>query len=252
MSTVLVVEDEEHLRATLVYNLRKAGYDVHTAATGPEALSQFQRTAPDLVLLDVMLPGFDGFEVCRRIRRQSGIPILMLTARVDEIDTVVGLELGADDYIAKPFRMRELLARVSAAAPAANPWEPSESDGPPVRRSLPAICFSIQPRIPSGALSDPLMLKPRAFELLRFFMEHPHQVFTRDQLLHAAVGRSVHRRPTHGRCACALDPRADRGRPQPATTPPHYPPRRLSVRRISLCRPVFVACAGGSPVPMSC
>ena len=184
MSTILIVEDEEHLRATLAYNLRKAGYTVQTAATGPEAITCFQTTHPDLMLLDVMLPGFDGLEVCRRIRQISSIPILMLTARTDEVDTVVGLELGADDYIAKPFRMRELLARVSAAL-----RRPLLGTGPAV---------SIQPQLPltSGDLVlDPatytahrgdrlLTLKPRAFALLHFLMQHPGQVFTREQLLH--------------------------------------------------------------------
>jgi two-component system response regulator RegX3 len=115
MSTVLVVEDEEHLRVTLEYNLRRAGYVVVTADSGPTALEQFAASAPDLVLLDVMLPGMDGFAVCRQIRQGSSVPILMLTARTDEIDAVLGLELGADDYIAKPFRVRELIARIAAA-----------------------------------------------------------------------------------------------------------------------------------------
>ena len=183
MTTILVVEDEEHLRATLAYNLRKAGYDVQSAASGPEALLRFQTTHPDLVLLDIMLPGFDGFEVCRRIREASSAPILMLTARTDEVDTVVGLELGADDYIAKPFRMRELLARVAAA----------------LRRPLigagPATPFQPAPPLISGDLFlDPatftvrrgehiLTLKPRAFALLHFFMQHVGQVFSREQLL---------------------------------------------------------------------
>jgi DNA-binding response OmpR family regulator len=182
MTLVLIVEDEEHLRATLDYNLRKAGYAVQSAASGPEALARFEAARPDLVLLDVMIPGFDGFEVCRRIRQLSSVPILMLTARADEVDTIVGLELGADDYIAKPFRMRELLARVSAA----------------LRRPL--LGTSIAParshaRIVAGdLLLDPsthsaqrgerrLTLKPRAFALLHFFMCHPGQVFSREQLL---------------------------------------------------------------------
>jgi two-component system OmpR family response regulator len=184
MATVLVVEDEEHLRTTLAYNLRKAGYEVSTAATGPEALTVFQASRPNLVLLDLMLPGYDGFEVCRRIRQHSVAPILMLTARSDEIDTVVGLELGADDYITKPFRMRELLARVAAA----------------LRRPLLGIAMPLDTTPPSVVTSGDLKLnpatytvwcgertltlKPRAFELLRFFMEHPNQVFSREQLLH--------------------------------------------------------------------
>jgi DNA-binding response OmpR family regulator len=183
MPTVLIVEDEEHLCATLVYNLRKAGYDVQTAASGPEAVLRFQATHPDLVLLDIMLPGFDGFEVCRRIRQASNVPILMLTARTDEVDTVVGLELGADDYIAKPFRMRELLARVAAA----------------LRRPLIGAArtgmVGPAPTLASGDLFlDPttyiarrgehvLTLKPRAFALLHFLMQHPGQVFSREQLL---------------------------------------------------------------------
>ena len=182
MATVLLVEDEEHLRATLAYNLRKAGYEVQTAATGPEAINRFQSTAPDLVLLDVMLPGFDGFEVCRRIRRISSAPIVMLTARSDEVDTVVGLELGADDYIAKPFRMRELLARVAAAL-----RRPLFGAGPMFAAPVAPITSGdlfLDPATHTARRGDrPLTLKPRAFDLLRFFMEHPHQVFTREQLL---------------------------------------------------------------------
>jgi DNA-binding response OmpR family regulator len=182
MATVLIVEDEEYLRATLAYNLRKAGYDVQSAGSGPEALVQFQATNPDLVPLDVIIPGYDGFEVCRRLRQVSGVPILMLTARTDEVDTVVGLELGADDYIAKPFCMRELLARVGAAL---------RRPGLGTERAVlrPAA------RVTAGDLVlDPstytvrrgervLTLKPRAFALLHFFMQHPSQVFSREQLL---------------------------------------------------------------------
>ena len=183
MATVLVVEDEEHLRATLAYNLRKAGYTVQTAASGPEGVALFQAQPPDLLLLDVMLPGIDGLEVCRRIRQTSGVPILMLTARTDEVDTVVGLELGADDYIAKPFRMRELLARIAAALRRPILGSPHVGDLPPAA-----------PLISGDLLVDPgaylarrgeqtLTLKPRAFALLCFFMQHVGQVFTRDQLL---------------------------------------------------------------------
>jgi len=183
MPTVLIVEDEEHLRATLAYNLRKAGYGVQLAASGPEAVLQFGATSPDLVLLDVMLPGYDGFEVCRRIRQVSGVPILMLTARTDEIDTVVGLELGADDYIAKPFRMRELLARVAAAL--RRPTLGSATSEAIIHpHTLTSGDLLLDPASYTAQRGERvLVLKPRAFELLRFFMEHPQQVFTREQLL---------------------------------------------------------------------
>lgn len=183
MANILLVEDEEHLRVTLAYNLRKSGFVVHLAASGPEAMQVFHTTAPDVVLLDVMLPGFDGFEVCRRIRAESAVPILMLTARAEEVDTVVGLELGADDYIAKPFRMRELLARVTAAL-----RRPTFGEGMPHPTAS-------QPRLVSGDLvldlathtarcgDRPLTLKPRAFALLAFFLQHPRHVFTREHLL---------------------------------------------------------------------
>ena len=113
-STILLVEDDPTLRETVEYNLRHQGYDVTTAADGQAALVAARREQPDLLLLDVMLPGLDGFEVCRILRREMNVPILMLTARSDEIDRVLGLEMGADDYLTKPFSMRELMARVKA------------------------------------------------------------------------------------------------------------------------------------------
>jgi DNA-binding response OmpR family regulator len=181
MSTVLVVEDEEHLRYTLAYNLRKAGYLVEVAATGPEALDRFGYSAIDLVLLDVMLPGLNGLDVCRQIRASSTVPILMLTARTDEIDVVVGLELGADDYIAKPFRLRELLARIAAALRRADISRRSHAPGV---AALVTGDLALDPATYSVTRAgQPLTLKPRAFALLHFFMQHPSRVFTRDQLL---------------------------------------------------------------------
>ena len=112
--TILVVEDEPSLQETLVYNLEKQGYGVEAAGDGRTALSAARRLAPDLIILDIMLPEMDGFEVCRILRKEMSVPILMLTARDDEIDRVVGLEVGADDYLTKPFSMRELMARVKA------------------------------------------------------------------------------------------------------------------------------------------
>src|SRR5919199_6157723 len=114
MPRILLVDDEPNLRHTVGYNLRREGYEVVQAADGEAALGAAQSQPPDLVVLDLMLPGIDGLEVCRRLRQRSAVPILMLTARDTEIDRVVGLEVGADDYLAKPFSMRELLARVKA------------------------------------------------------------------------------------------------------------------------------------------
>jgi DNA-binding response OmpR family regulator len=185
MTTVLVVEDEEHLRITLEYNLRRAGYAVATADSGPTALEQFDASAPDLVLLDVMLPGMDGFAVCRQIRQRSAAPILMLTARSDEIDAVLGLELGADDYIAKPFRVRELLARIAAAL--RRPLLGTGGDAPPA----PLVSGDLALNPVAHTLSragQPVALKPRAFALLQFFMQHPNRVFTRAELLQQLWG----------------------------------------------------------------
>src|SRR5919202_5531763 len=113
MAKILIVEDESTLLATIAYNLRREGHQVLTAADGAAALAA-ATGGPDLVVLDVLLPKLDGFEVCRRLRERSAVPILMLTAKTDEVDRVVGLELGADDYLTKPFSMRELMARVKA------------------------------------------------------------------------------------------------------------------------------------------
>jgi two-component system alkaline phosphatase synthesis response regulator PhoP len=114
LTLVLVVDDEPTLTQTISYNLRKEGYEVATASDGLAALDLVRDRHPDLVVLDIMLPGIDGIEVCRRLRRTSAVPILMLTARGEEIDRIIGLEVGADDYLAKPFGMRELLARIRA------------------------------------------------------------------------------------------------------------------------------------------
>src|SRR2546423_1368529 len=113
-STILVVDDDRTLRDTLEYNLRREGYHVLTAADGDEAVRLALSGRPDLIVLDIMLPGMNGFDVCRAVRKQSTVPILMLSAREEEIDKVLGLELGADDYLTKPFGLRELLARVHA------------------------------------------------------------------------------------------------------------------------------------------
>src|SRR5918997_1689032 len=137
MTRVLVVDDEPVLVDTIRYNLRREGYDVQVANDGNEALKLAQAASPDLVVLDLMLPGIDGLGVCRQLRRESTVPILMLTAKDDEVDKIVGLEVGADDYMTKPFSMRELLARVRAMlrrsrmqqqTPAADAAQPVRSD----------------------------------------------------------------------------------------------------------------------------
>ena len=114
MTRVLVVEDEESYSDALAYMLRKEGYEVAVAATGPDAVAEFERTGADIVLLDLMLPGMPGTEVCRRIRQTSNVPVIMVSAKDDEVDKVVGLELGADDYVTKPYSPRELVARIRA------------------------------------------------------------------------------------------------------------------------------------------
>ena len=183
MAKVLFVEDEENLRVAVGYAVRKDGHQVSYASSGLEALAAFHQAQPDLVLLDVMLPGLDGFEVLRRIRQISTVPIIMLTARVEEVDTVVGLELGADDYIAKPFRMRELLARVHAAL-RRTMLSAAATDALAATAPLQVGDLRLDPSTYTAFRGDrSLTLKPRAFALLQFFMQHPGKVFSREQLL---------------------------------------------------------------------
>src|SRR6187399_2291912 len=178
--TILVVDDEPTLREALVDALEADGFRVVAAADGREALSQFRAERPDLVLLDLMLPQLSGIEVCRIIRAESGVPIVMLTAKDSELDKVVGLELGADDYVTKPFSLRELTARIRAL----------------FRRAAQAVAVGAPPRIVDlGRVQADLgghrllregatlPIKPKAFELLAFLLRNPGQVFTRDQLL---------------------------------------------------------------------
>jgi DNA-binding response OmpR family regulator len=180
---ILVVEDEPTLVATLKYNLEREGYSVTTAADGEAGLDSARAQRPDLIVLDLMLPGLDGFEVCRIIRRESPTPILMLTAKTDEVDKVVGLELGADDYVTKPFSMRELLARVRALlrraelAPASDQEVLTAGD----------LLMDVTKRQVSRA-GKALALKPKEYELLMFLLRNRGRVFTRDQLLNQIWG----------------------------------------------------------------
>lgn len=182
MARILIVDDESNLRHTVGYNLRREGHEVLEAAGGEAALAVAAAQGVDLVILDIMLPGMDGFEVCRRLRQRSGVPILMLTARDSEVDRVVGLEIGADDYLAKPFSMRELLARVKAMLRRADldrPGTASAAEEGVVADGL-TIQFGRRRVIVVGA---EVPLKPREFDLLAFLARHPGQVFTREQLL---------------------------------------------------------------------
>ena len=183
--TVLVVEDEPTVRATVAEALAADGLRVITAADGRQALDRFRAEKPDLVLLDLMLPELSGMEVCRILRRESSVPIIMLTARDSEVDKVVGLEVGADDYVTKPFSLRELQARVRAhlrrqEVVAATPGPASE-----VRLGAVTVDLAGHRLLRGGT---PIGVKPQAFELLAFLLRNPGQVFTRDQLLERVWG----------------------------------------------------------------
>ena len=178
MTRVLVVEDEESFSDALSYMLRKEGFEVAVAATGPDALTEFERAGSDIVLLDLMLPGLSGTEVCRQLRQRSNVPIIMVTARDGEIDKVVGLELGADDYVTKPYSPRELVARIRAVLRRRSEPEellPAALEAGPVRMDVDRHTVSV-----SGAtVSLPL----KEFELLEMLLRNAGRVLTRGQLI---------------------------------------------------------------------
>jgi DNA-binding response OmpR family regulator len=190
---ILVVEDEIALQETLAYNLKRQGYEVHASGDGNSALEEARTFKPDLVLLDVMLPGIDGFEVCRVLRQEMTTPVLMLTARDDEIDRVVGLEVGADDYMTKPFSMRELMARVKAMLRRVRlVREEVQSEAGAAPTPSQTLTFS-------GLVLDltrrevrlneqTLVLKPKEFELLIFLAQHRGQVLSREFILERVWG----------------------------------------------------------------
>jgi len=187
MARVLVVDDEATLVDTIRYNLRREGYEVQVAGEGNEAIRLARASAPDLVVLDLMLPGLDGLEVCRQLRRESIVPILMLTAKDDEVDKIVGLEVGADDYMTKPFSMRELLARVRAMLRRSRmAQQAGEADGAQAVRSGDLEADPLQRRVTLGEKS--LQLKPKEFDLLVYLMQQRGRVLTRDQLLEKVWG----------------------------------------------------------------
>ncbi|MDA1347830.1 MAG: response regulator transcription factor [Chloroflexi bacterium] len=174
--TVLIVEDEENLAEALRYNLEREGYNVLTARDGDSGVSTSRRAKPDLVLLDVMLPKLDGFEVCRILRRETSTPIIMLTARGEEVDRIVGLELGADDYVTKPFSMRELLVRIRNILRRSGPTEAPER--------LRAGSLDVNLNSYTATLEGrQLELKPKEFGLLALLMGNRGRALTRDQIL---------------------------------------------------------------------
>ncbi len=188
---VLVVEDEPALLDTLEYNLTRQGYDVYTAADGPTALEMARREEPDVIVLDVMLPGMDGFEVCRILRQEMSVPILMLTARDEEVDKVVGLEVGADDYMTKPFSMRELMARIKALLRRVRlvreEVEAENGDTGSEGITCGDLMVDLDRRevLRGGEL---LHLKPKEYELLVFLTRNRGIVLSRDLILERVWG----------------------------------------------------------------
>lgn len=179
----LIVDDEQPLLDALQYALQREGFEVITATDSEQAIQLFNEQNPDLVILDVMLPTRSGFEVCQILRKQSNVPIIMLTARGAEGDRVVGLEIGADDYITKPFSMRELMARIRSVMRRAS------ASSAPTGPVLKAGDLTLDVNQYEARLGDtPLSLSPKEFELLRFLMEHPGQVFSRQTLLDRVWG----------------------------------------------------------------
>jgi DNA-binding response OmpR family regulator len=188
--TILIVEDEAGLREALAYNLRREGYAVTAMEDGSSAITSTQSAMPDLVILDLMLPGIDGFEVCRVLRKQSNVPILMLTARTEEIDRVVGLEVGADDYLTKPFSMRELMARVKALLRRVRMIrEETRAEAVSAAGVMTFGELAIDEGRREASLGGKVLpLKPREFDLLIFLARHKGQVLSRELLLQRVWG----------------------------------------------------------------
>jgi len=186
-NSVLIVEDEENLLAAVKYALERDGYEVFTATDGATGLDLGRQPIFDLIILDVMLPELDGLELCRILRQDSDVPILMLTAKVEEIDRVIGLEIGADDYMTKPFSMRELLARVRAMLRRARMGR--EANLAP--RVLTSNTLMLEIDRHSVTLNDKQVdMRPKEFALLTLLMENPGKALTRDQILDSIWGKN--------------------------------------------------------------
>ena len=190
MPRILVVHDEPTLVETIRYNLKREGYEVVTAVDGEQAVQVARRDHPDLIVLDLMLPKLDGFEVCRILRRESTIPVIMLTAKDEEVDKIVGLEIGADEYVTKPFSMRELLARVRALLRRVQMIRDEAAERhveePAILRAGDLELDPGQHRVFRAGVE--LSLKPKEFDLLGFLLRNRGQVFTREILLQRVWG----------------------------------------------------------------
>ena len=191
---ILIVEDEPSLQETLAYNLKKQGYEVEAVGDGLLAVDAARNNIPDLIILDIMLPGMDGFEVCKVLRKEMSVPILMLTARDDEIDRVVGLEVGADDYLTKPFSMRELIARVKAQLRRTQiirdelgKIKPVEIDETHKVLAFGNLVIDLTRREVTLDVQV-LPLKPQEYDLLVFFAEHRGQMLSREFILEHVWG----------------------------------------------------------------
>ncbi len=182
MTRVLLVEDEESYREATSYMLRREGYEVFAAADGRTGLDEFARSGADIVLLDLMLPGLSGVEVCRQLRQTSSVPVIMVTARDSEIDKVVGLEIGADDYVTKPFSHRELVARIRAVLRRGQDPEPA----PDVVEAGDVRMNVERHEVTLGG--EPVRLALKEFELLEMFLRNPGRVLTRGQLIDRVWG----------------------------------------------------------------
>ncbi|UYP18159.1 response regulator transcription factor [Rhodococcus sp. Z13] len=185
MTRVLIVEDEESLADPLAFLLRKEGFETTIAGDGPSALAEFERQGADIVLLDLMLPGMSGTDVCKQLRARSSVPVIMVTARDSEIDKVVGLELGADDYVTKPYSARELIARIRAVLRRGADADPEPADSGlleagPVRMDVDRHVVHVN--------GDPIALPLKEFDLLEYLLRNSGRVLTRGQLIDRVWG----------------------------------------------------------------
>ncbi len=179
---ILLVDDDPNIRQLVNLYLEKEGFEVTMAADGLEAVKQFKLSPPSLILLDIMLPGMDGWQVCREVRKVSNIPIIMLTAKDETFDKVLGLELGADDYVVKPFDPKELIARIKAVI-----RRYQATDAPDKELAFPGLTVNIS-HYTVNFMGRELEMPPKELELLYFLASHPSQVFTREQLLEQVWG----------------------------------------------------------------